>query len=54
MAKLINLVGNTPDPLTGGHCQVNDQTKFHMVKGIDNAFDLMEFCVLSYIDQLFQ
>ena len=27
-----------------GHCQINDQTKFHMVKGIDNAFDHMELC----------
>ena len=26
------------------HCQIYDQTKFHMVKGIDNAFDHMEMC----------
>ena len=32
------LVANTGGPVTG-HCQVNDQTKFHMVKGTDNAFD---------------
>ena len=29
-------------------CQIYDQTHFHMVKGIDNAFDHMELCfVLS-------
>ena len=26
------------------HCQIYDQTKFHMVKGIHNAFDHMELC----------
>ena len=26
------------------HCQIYEQTKFHMVKGIDNAFDHMELC----------
>ena len=25
-------------------CQISDQTQFHMVKGIDNAFDHMEMC----------
>ena len=25
-------------------CQIYDQTQFHMVKGIDNAFDHMELC----------
>ena len=30
--------------LVTGHCQINDQTKFHMVKVIDNAFDHMELC----------
>ena len=24
--------------------QINDKTQFHMVKGIDNAFDHMEMC----------
>ena len=29
-------------------CQIYDKTQFHMVKGIDNAFDHMELCfVLS-------
>ena len=29
-------------------CQIYDQTQFHMVKDIDNAFDRMELCfVLS-------
>ena len=26
------------------NCQIYDQIKFHMVKGIDNAFDHMELC----------
>ena len=26
------------------HCQIYDKTKFHMAKGIDNAFDHMELC----------
>ena len=26
------------------HCKINDRTKFHMVKSIDNAFDHMELC----------
>ena len=26
------------------HCQINDQTKFHMVEGIDNVFDHMKLC----------
>ena len=43
VAKREYLVANTGGPVTG-HCQVNDQTKFHMVKGIDNAFDHMELC----------
>ena len=25
-------------------CQLYDQTKLRMVKGIDNAFDLLKFC----------
>ena len=30
------------------HCQINDQTKFYMVEGIDNVFDHMKLCfVLS-------
>ena len=28
------------------HCLIYDQTQFHMVKGIDNAFDHMELCFL--------
>ena len=32
---------------TTTHCQIYGQTKFHMLKGIDNAFDHME-CVVSY------
>ena len=27
-------------------CQIEDLTKFHMVKGIDNAFDHMELCLV--------
>ena len=27
------------DSSVSTHCQICDQTKFHMVKGIDNAFD---------------
>ena len=47
VAKLIYLVVNTSGQVTT-HCQINDQTKFHMVKGIDNAFDHIELCfVLS-------
>ena len=26
------------------NCKIHDQTKFHMVKGIDNNFDQMELC----------
>ena len=29
-----------------GSCQISDHTKFHMVKGIDNAFDHMELCLI--------
>ena len=37
------------------HCPINDQTKFHMVKGTDNAFDHMELCFVIYkLKQLFQ
>ena len=34
--------------IIGGHSQPFDQTKFHVVEGIDNAFDHMELCFLSY------
>ena len=34
------------------HCQIYDQTKSNMVKGIDNAFDHMELClVLNYLQK---
>ena len=36
------------------HWQINDQTKFHMVKGIDNAFDHMELCFVLTAAELFQ
>ena len=42
-SKLTYLVANTGGPVTG-HCQIADQTKFHMVKGFDNAFDHIELC----------
>ena len=51
VAKLTVAVANI-----GGHviahiailCQIDDKTQFHMVKGIDNAFDHVELCfVLS-------
>ena len=29
-----------------GSCQIYDQTEFHKVKGIDNAFDLMQLCLV--------
>ena len=35
------------------HCQIYDQTKFHMVKGIDNA-DHMELCFVLLAAELFQ
>ena len=42
----------------GGHvtaqCQIYDQTKFHMVKGIANAFDHMELCFVFKTEELFQ
>ena len=28
-------------------CQIYDQTNFHQVKGIDNAFDFMELCLVT-------
>ena len=46
VAKLKYLVA-----IIGGHlttnCQIYDRTKFHKVKGIDNAFDQMELCFVS-------
>ena len=44
VAKLKYLVANTGGPVIG-HCQVYDQTKFHMVKGIDYAFDHTKLCL---------
>ena len=38
VAKIAYLVA-----IMGGHVTA-DQTKFHMVKGIDNAFDHMALC----------
>ena len=46
---------NTPGPynnLVTIHCQIYVQMKFHMVKGIDNAFDYMELCFGSRIISL--
>ena len=46
-SKLPYLVANIGwpfDSLLTTHCQIYDQTKFHMVKGIDNAFDHIELC----------
>ena len=34
------------------HCQIYDQTKSHMVKGINNAFDHTELC-LSYKQNIY-
>ena len=34
-------------------CQSYDQTKFHQVKGIDNAFDLKELCVVLQAKKYF-
>ena len=37
---------NSPLAICTGSCQISDQTKFYMVKGIDNAFDHMELCLV--------
>ena len=36
-----------------GSCHIHDQTKFHEVKGIDNAFDLMELCLVLQAKAVF-
>ena len=55
VAKLTCLVANIEGhvkvhvgrkSLVTTHFQIYDQTKFHMVKGIDNAFDHMELFYL--------
>ena len=35
-------------------CQIYDKTQFHMVKGIDNAFDHMELCFVLSAEEKFQ
>ena len=37
---------NSPLAICTGSCQTEDKTKSHMVKGIDNAFDYMELCLV--------
>ena len=39
---------NSPFVTYTSSCQSEDQTIFHRVKGIDNAFDHIELC-LSYV-----
>ena len=34
------------------HYQIYDQTKFHMVKGIDSAFDHVELCFILLTEEL--
>ena len=36
--------GHDCNSLVTTNCQLYDKTKFHMVKGIDNAFDHVELC----------
>ena len=45
-SKLSYLVANIGSHMTAQlpPCQIYDQTTFHMVKGIYNAFDQMELC----------
>ena len=58
VAKLTHIVANTGGRTTIGwvtiHCQIYDETNFHKVKGIDNAFDRMELCFVLYAAELFQ
>ena len=57
VAKLTYLVATIGSHITSqlpSFCQVYDQTKFHMVKGIVNAFDHMELCFVLLTEELFQ
>ena len=37
---------NSPLVTYTGSCQIEDQTIFHRVSGIDSAFDHMELCLV--------
>ena len=42
----IKISGNKCCPCKDGPLYLYDKTQFHMVKGIINAFDHMEFCLV--------
>ena len=44
---------NSPLAIPLSSCEIYDKTKFHVVKGIDNAFELMKLCLVLEQKQYF-